>query len=433
LISQVRDQAHALIWGLLSDLLRPVLCILIVAQVLSTLITLCLLEFGGKVLATCHGWRSRPADAKHDIVQLGIPVAAGQGGERGGTGEDLLVDAIPCEAREPEAALALASTPEGPRTSYGRSHSSDFDELTVAEAATICLGPECASAATSFEQPMRHAAGVSCDTSSAYLLQSCSVGPHAHNPQGRAANRDAASAVSIFPCPRRLQPPPPAPACLDAFQAYQDPTQGAPQGVTPNPSVTSHLGPSAQLSTPSDSSAVAVAPISCDRAMLPIMRNVFLLLQQTSAESTPTSPKIGMLTVGPPTSSTTTSTTTVSRLALALPALGVFNGPNPQEIASETRQGVGVSASGAGAGETAKRLTWGSEQSRGVVQALRAMSSASASKLTSSLHRRSMSSPGLHLVPPPDSEGLNLLLHASTQSDMLPNCESGGDSGALVT
>jgi len=280
---------------------------------------------------------------------------------------------------------------------------------------------------------MRHAAGVSCDTSSACSLQSCSVGLHAHNPQGRAANRDAAPAVSIFPCPRRLQPPPPAPACLDAFQAYQDPTQGAPQGLTSNPSVTSHLGPSAQLSTPCNSSAVAVAPISCDRAMLPTMRNVFLLRQQTSAESTPTSPKIGMLTVGPPTSSTTTSTTTVGRLALALPALGVFNGPNPQEIVSETRQGAGVSASGAGAGETAKRLSWGSEQSRGVVQALRAMSSASASKLTSSLHRRSMSSPGLHLSLPPDSEGLNLLLHASTQSDMLPTCESGCDSGALAT
>ncbi len=437
LISQVRDQAHALIWGLLSDLLRPVLCILIVAQVLSTLITLCLLEFGGKVLAKCHVWGSRPADAKHDTVQLGVPVAAGQGGGRGGRGADLLVDAIPCDTREPESALSFASTPERPKTSYGRSYSSDFDELTLAQPATICLGPEYAAEAAAFEQPMRHAAGASCDTSSACSLQSCSVSPHAHNAQGRAANRHAAPAVS---CPRRLQPPPPAPACLDAFQAHQDPAQGAPQELTPNPLVTSHLGPSAQPSTPCDSSAVAEAPIWGPGDI----RKVFLMMRQTnSAESTPASPKIGVLTVGPPTSSTTTSTTvsrlastkstTVSRLALALPALGVFNGPNPQEIASETRQGAGVSASGAGAEETAKRLSWGSEQSRGVVQALRAMSSASASKLTSSLHRRSMSSPGLHLTPAPDSEGLNLLLHASTQSDMLPTCESGGDSGALGT
>ena len=43
LIHKVRDEAHSLIWGLLSDLAKPVLCILIVAQVCSTLITLCLL------------------------------------------------------------------------------------------------------------------------------------------------------------------------------------------------------------------------------------------------------------------------------------------------------------------------------------------------------------------------------------------------------
>jgi len=115
LISKVREEAHTLIWGLLSDLLRPVLCILIVAQVISTLITLLLLEFGGKVLVC---WRTRPADAKRGTVEPGMPAAAGQGsGQGGGRGADLFKDAICWNA-------------------------GSLDELIVAQPATICLCPD---------------------------------------------------------------------------------------------------------------------------------------------------------------------------------------------------------------------------------------------------------------------------------------------------
>ena len=51
LIDKVKAETQSLIWGLLSDLLQPVLYILIVAQVCSTLITIFLLECGGKLVA----------------------------------------------------------------------------------------------------------------------------------------------------------------------------------------------------------------------------------------------------------------------------------------------------------------------------------------------------------------------------------------------
>ena len=153
LISKVREEAHTLIWGLLSDLLRPVLCILIVAQVISTLITLLLLEFGGKVLVC---WRTRPADAKRGTVEPGMPAAAGQGsGQGGGRGADLFKDAICFNA-------------------------GSLDELIVAQPATICLCPD---------------------------ARARMYGAEAANPPGG----DAAPAASICPCP----PLPPAPACLD--------------------------------------------------------------------------------------------------------------------------------------------------------------------------------------------------------------------------
>ena len=66
-------------------------------------------------------------------------------------------------------------------------------------------------------------------------------------------------------------------------------------------------------------------------------------------------------------------------------------------------------------------------------QILRNMASASASKFTSSRHRRTKSSPVQYWVLP-DSEGFSdgLLRNASTAADVQPTCETGNDSGGLA-
>jgi len=353
LIGKMREEAHGLIWGLLSDLLRPVLCILIVAQVISTLITLLLLEFGGKVLVC---WRTRPADAKRGTVEPGMPAAAGQVcGQGRGRGADLSKDAVCCNA-------------------------SSMDELIVTQPATICLGPD---------------------------TRACMYGAEA-NPPGRSV-RDAALAASICPCPSK-----PAPACLD---------QGAPEGSEKG----MPAAPPAGLGTSTTVSRLAL------KVALPALSITCPASSPRMWDSTP-----------PVTPSSTVASTLPTRANVQRSFLSphAFNGLKAQEVASDTCQGAGVtSASGAGACETAKspgkRLSWGPqswgpEGSRGVVQILRNMSSASASKFTSSRHRRTKSSPVQYLALP-DSEGLSdvLVRHPSTVADVPPTCETGDDSGGL--
>lgn len=64
LIDKLRDEANMLIWELLEDLMRPVLYVLIVAQVCSTLITICLMECGGGAVAFAKSWQQRQTEAR---------------------------------------------------------------------------------------------------------------------------------------------------------------------------------------------------------------------------------------------------------------------------------------------------------------------------------------------------------------------------------
>ena len=77
LVTKVRKEAHALIWGLLDDLLRPVLYILIVAQVCSTLITIMLLECGGKVMACLRRRKNRHDDNTLAMLPGDVRVSRG--------------------------------------------------------------------------------------------------------------------------------------------------------------------------------------------------------------------------------------------------------------------------------------------------------------------------------------------------------------------
>ena len=352
LIQQISDEAHSLIWGLLNDLLKPVLCILIVAQICSTLITLFLLECGGKVLALWRAHEQSPDD-KSSIVEQGIPTAAARDGD--GSGEDRFVDALPCDERACDDPYC--------------------HQLPVAQpATTICLlradsqASGRAAEAARVEQPRRQDPDAS----------SC---PQAHNfniPPGHGAMRRAASPPFSCACP----PLPPAPACL----GFQNQAQGATEGSDCNQGRENENGP-----TSAPAAIVSGAPT-----------------------------KVGSFA-----------------LKVAIPAL------YPKDVSSPAGQGGSMtSVSGAGACETGrgKRLSWGSEASRGVVQVLCARLT-SAPKLIStktSLHRRSKSSPALPCGIGTDviTDTISLLECADTghtDSEMLPTCECGADSGALAT
>jgi hypothetical protein len=338
LIHKVRDEAHSLIWGLLSDLAKPVLCILIVAQVCSTLITLCLLECGGKVLAIWRAREKHPED-KSCVVERDILMAAASDG--GARGVDQFVDAMPCydapychdlPVGQPTTTICLLSADV-----QARGH--------VAEAAR-------------WEQPRRQDPGAS----------SC-LDKH---------NFSAAHLPSSCTCP----PPPPAPACLHGFQ---DQAQGATERSDCNQGrENDHEG--------GLSSSILVSPTSGIASGSPITLGCFAL-------------------------------------KFAIPAL------YSKETASAAGQGVGATnVSGAGACETGqgKRLSWGCEASRGVVQVLRA-GIASAPNFSRCLHRRSKSSPALHCALGADTS--SLLQHADvvhTDLGMLPTCKRGFDSGALA-
>ena len=83
MVAKLRDEAHALLWGLFDEMKPSLIGILIAAQACSTIITICVIECRGKLLAFIQGRKQvhrdiTPSSAHIQMAVLEAPVELGE-------------------------------------------------------------------------------------------------------------------------------------------------------------------------------------------------------------------------------------------------------------------------------------------------------------------------------------------------------------------